>query len=610
MNTESFNNETVSSSGRGIEIQPGVSGTNITNVVSKSNDDQGVLVGENTTGVNIQDSVISNNSGYGVLFAVGSHSDINIEDTEVSDNEAGILVYDLRSDAEIDNVTVDSGNRGIRFKLRGTDHKGNPIVSRNISIEDSKISTSGDPGQGIVVDASYPDTIDRTMVKNVSVRNNIIENVSGDTSSEYYSISVVGPTTDSDSTTPLRIDGVRIINNELRNISKLGMALLANNTTVSDNTIRSSNGTGVSAMGYNISIENNEISNIGRASLPYANVTSVGIFIINGSDEVDITDNVIADLKDSGIRIDRTSSPIPIAIPDVQESHIDIAENTIKNGSEGIRTGEKIDTTRIEAHLNNITGNSNYGVLNENNSVLNATGNYWGESDGPSGNVTDPITGVLANGSGDRVSASTNNTSKSNVHFDSFLTSPPDSNGEEILTSSGDIGAPNERVTISFTLTNTLDEPAGYIINITTDIPDPYTRDDDGGTWKPSEKKWAFLNVSSGEQRMTSYTYTVPDNATVGNFTVESEALDSVTRSVVDTAEADIRIQSDDSLIDAIDENDNCQLEDSELLRAIDLWQNDEEVPNTGGQTIEYTFLLDITDKWSNDAILSYDPEC
>jgi hypothetical protein len=45
--------------------------------------------------------------------------------------------------------------------------------------------------------------------------------------------------------------------------------------------------------------------------------------------------------------------------------------------------------------------------------IINATCNWWGDTSGPSGNVNDPVTSTLANGSGDAVSE--------NVNFDPWL---------------------------------------------------------------------------------------------------------------------------------------------------------------------------------------------
>lgn len=60
------------------------------------------------------------------------------------------------------------------------------------------------------------------------------------------------------------------------------------------------------------------------------------------------------------------------------------------------------------------------GVLNKDDGTVNATNNYWGASDGPSSmdgeNVSDPVTGTLANGSGVGVS--------DGVNFDPWRSEP------------------------------------------------------------------------------------------------------------------------------------------------------------------------------------------
>ena len=181
----------------------------------------------------------------------------------------------------------------------------------------------------------------------------------------------------------------------------------------------------------------------------------------------------------------------------------------------------------------------------------------------------------------------------------------------EYLRSSGDVAAPGELATVDLNLTNVGEEPAGFIVNITTAMSEPYTRDDAGGTWRPSRKEWVFLNVSPGESRTPSYTVRVPGDASLGNFTVRSEASSSATRTVVDDASATIRVVSASSILDEIDSNPgDCQIQSRELLRAIDLWQSGAEVPNTGGQTISTKLLLDVTNRWSSDATLTYSPEC
>jgi len=67
-----------------------------------------------------------------------------------------------------------------------------------------------------------------------------------------------------------------------------------------------------------------------------------------------------------------------------------------------------INSAGVEAHNNNIEGNASFGMLVVGASgVVNATNNWWGSSDGPSG---------VGPGSGDAVTA--------NVNFSPFLTEP------------------------------------------------------------------------------------------------------------------------------------------------------------------------------------------
>ncbi|MBX0293925.1 NosD domain-containing protein [Haloarcula nitratireducens] len=89
---------------------------------------------------------------------------------------------------------------------------------------------------------------------------------------------------------------------------------------------------------------------------------------------------------------------------------------------------------------NVICSNSEYGLRNVDNppedgipafeDVVEATGNYWGASDGPSSvgdpatPYEDPVTGALADGGGDGVSESLD-AGIANVHFDPFEASQP-----------------------------------------------------------------------------------------------------------------------------------------------------------------------------------------
>ena len=82
---------------------------------------------------------------------------------------------------------------------------------------------------------------------------------------------------------------------------------------------------------------------------------------------------------------------------------------TIDWGSEAIQSPQ--------VHNNEIYNNG-HGAISSNITgtpmIMDATNNWWGDNSGPSGGVPDPVTGKIANGSGDKVSA--------NVHFDPWTT--------------------------------------------------------------------------------------------------------------------------------------------------------------------------------------------
>ena len=94
-----------------------------------------------------------------------------------------------------------------------------------------------------------------------------------------------------------------------------------------------------------------------------------------------------------------------------------IRDNTIRFNEDGIRYNNSAPLSLdVEIHWNNISGNAADGVYNYNTAdVLNATHNYWGAVDGPGGNYQDPITGAIADGSGDNVTRAL---------FDPYLSSP------------------------------------------------------------------------------------------------------------------------------------------------------------------------------------------
>ena len=492
-------------------------------------------------------SIVAPSNGDTAVDVLGPNTNVTISKLSLQGWESGILAYSGNvQDLAIVENTIELGtsqyNDGIRTDL------SQPTGDTGLVIRNNDISGYGESGRGIETRRSAG-----TVIEGNSVSSPVAGNESA------------------------------------------GIETHSNGSLIVDNTVTDPGSGGIIAAGrtQDAIIRNNSVSG---ASEPFAAAPDAIGIGAGGRHVRNVT------IRANDVRDNRNGVAI------AAEGPVTIRDNTVRNNVYGVNV-TNIDypggltvapASAFSVHENHFAGNSGFGVVNWNDSVLNATYNDWGADSGPSGGVTDPVTGRNATGSGDRVST--------DVHFDPWLNKSIVSG--EYLVSSGDTGAPGELVTLDFNLTNIGEDRAGFIVNITTEIPSAYSRDDAGGTWRPSTQEWVFLNVSSGESRTPSYNVRIPSNASLGNFTIRSEASSSATRTVVDDATATVRVISGDSLLDAIDEDDSCQIESDELLRAIDLWQTDSEVPNTGGQTISTSLLLDVTNSWSGDATLTYSPDC
>ena len=119
----------------------------------------------------------------------------------------------------------------------------------------------------------------------------------------------------------------------------------------------------------------------------------VGIAYVDSTGRItDLTvENIIGNDLGVGVAI----------IGDVGTSTVEITGSTISNNGIGILV---LSDSIQEAHLNNIVGNTDYGVGNDGSEMVDATNNWWGANTGPSG---------FGPGDGDAVS--------SNVDFEPWL---------------------------------------------------------------------------------------------------------------------------------------------------------------------------------------------
>ena len=116
-----------------------------------------------------------------------------------------------------------------------------------------------------------------------------------------------------------------------------------------------------------------------------------------------------------------------------------------------------------------------------------------------------------------------------------------------------DSSAPNnadagDEVKVSFSLTNTGNNDSSYILNV-DQIPDDWEivdREDDGGTYKESNTRWAFQTIKPGETKNPSLTFKIPDDEDTGSYTVSAEAEDN-DEGVRDTTSETINVQGDET---------------------------------------------------------------
>lgn len=141
--------------------------------------------------------------------------------------------------------------------------------------------------------------------------------------------------------------------------------------------------------------------------------SSTAVFVAGNVSDVTISDNLV-----NGTERGIWFAPDLFGVS-TESSGVEIVGNDIvDNPTAGVLVADGRYTGDLEIHQNSIVGNE-IGVNNTDTSglVVNATENWWGAGNGPSGGVNDPLTGALANGSGDEVS--------DNVRFDPWLTSEP-----------------------------------------------------------------------------------------------------------------------------------------------------------------------------------------
>lgn len=124
--------------------------------------------------------------------------------------------------------------------------------------------------------------------------------------------------------------------------------------------------------------------------------------------DVTVTGNQAYDIRDRAVRFHICTKDTDHLVPHAQDLNIDGPATLSGNdfydngwgvyvdalGTSGVYTGTVSGAHNIAIHLNNIYGNTNFGVWNGQTDVVDAENNWWGANDGPSASP----------GSGDKIS--------------------------------------------------------------------------------------------------------------------------------------------------------------------------------------------------------------
>jgi parallel beta-helix repeat protein len=305
------------------------------------------------------------------------------------DNPAGSVVIEGL------DINVPSGQSGIFYDGLSDDDTNLGVV-RNCTI------TGGQTG----IFARESD---------LKIRNNDISGFSGSTASRGLIAIGLGSTTQIEATHN-RIVGQPVVGN-------LGMTILTASIRIKSNDVRSTFSSAIQVFQTDGVVRLNQLTD-----------NRVGINLIQSPNCL-VEHNVLESTDAFTASINAQNFPVGhVRIADAS-NNAQIRNNTLIGGNLGISllgsTGVVIDSnivrdtvnagsirgvgisvisssTGVEAHNNNIEGNGSFGMQVDGTSgVVNATNNWWGASDGPSG---------VGSGSGDAVTT--------NINFSPFLIVP------------------------------------------------------------------------------------------------------------------------------------------------------------------------------------------
>lgn len=447
-----------------------IAGFEIKNFNGTGNFSQGhgaLLIQAGVSNVTVVDNRFAGLQGSGVFL--GSLSSTPATDLTVRNNTFDNISNSSIAIANAENVSITDntingtanaagtpGPSGLGIAVFSTG-EGNDATVSNVTIADNDLT--GPFLLGIEVAATTNDTNFSATMSDITVTNNTLEDaglISIDASATGPGSQSVDGLTITENTVDSSFVGISLSPSDASTLSNV----LVNDNTVNDTVIGfdagASDNSSLSAVNVSENLfPNNTFRAMQLEAVPSGTTSQTGTLSnvtvfkngLNGSSGTGLAVDSGGGGTVSGISVSRNlienNSADGILFNTDDEATLDnvfVFENRIANNTNGTRVTASTAGEGLEIQRNVIANNSDFGVGVSNNSTLvNARLNFWGDSSGPasqSATLADPISGALADGTGDNVTEGSPGSDVSNVIFDPWI-GKPTCQEDEILNVSG-----------------------------------------------------------------------------------------------------------------------------------------------------------------------------
>jgi hypothetical protein len=399
-------------------------------------------------------------------------------------------------DVQAENVTID----GNGYAIDGVDGTGAGVIVNGATVTNLDVTgfedgfrlvaggtvdgiTATENANGVYFSQVGGTVTDSTLVENDNgVRTSVAEGTGGESS-----IVVQGSALSNNGNgANVFYSDVTFEDNVIENNAEDGVFAQDGELVLVENSIRSNGGSGLALSDSSAELNGDVIADNGELGIGVAGV-------------IDATNVAIQNNGDDGLSMGEA-----IFGP----STVTLTDSTI-TGNDGAGISDEVGGT-LTVSGSVIADNAGLGI-DKTGEVADATGNYWGASDGPASATSEPLedpeTGALANGSGDAVSANASQSGVSTVQFDAFLTENPftedgdsdESEDDSEDSTDGDSGADDSDESESSDDEDSTDSGAEDGDDSTEDdseeSEEPTGADDDSGSSMPAYQ----IDVAAGD---------------------------------------------------------------------------------------------------------------